>query len=255
MDYIIEQIEAWLVALAFAGAMLGSWGLGWRYGRRLSPEPGEDPGSKFIDASIALLGLLLAFTFAIALGRYDQRRLAVIAESTAIGDFYTCASLLKEPLRTKLQDVIRNYAQDQLKTPQETLYGEDEKKATERCQKSYAEMTDIVGKAIAEGTPIANPLTNTLNNVTTTAASRLAAFQVRLPWSIVGLLFLSSVVPAFLIGEKQGTTHKIHFSGSVSFIVLVTLVIFVILDLNQPRRGIIRVSHSSLETVIQSMAR
>ena len=46
-----------------------------------------------------------------ALGRHDQRRLAVIAESNAIGDYYTCASLLKEPQRNQLQSVIRDYAQ------------------------------------------------------------------------------------------------------------------------------------------------
>src|SRR5262249_48663495 len=139
----------------------------------------------------------------------------------------------------QLQDVIRDYSRDQLATTQETLQGDDERKATQRCLKSYADMTEIVNKAIAEGTPIAIPLTNTLNNVTSSSASRLAAYQVRLPWSIVGLLFLSSVVPSFLIGEKQGAQKKIHFSGSFSFIVLVTLVIFVTLDLNQPRRGLI----------------
>jgi hypothetical protein len=35
----------------------------------------------------------------------------------------------------------------------------------------------------------------------------------------------------------------------------VTLAIFVTLDLNQPHRGLIKVSQDSLETVIQSMAR
>ena len=59
----------------------------------------------------------------------------------------------------------------------------------------------------------------------------------------------------FLIGEKQGLSNKAHFSGSFSFIVIVTLVIFVILDLNQPRRGLIRVSQDSLERVIQSMTK
>ena len=116
-------------------------------------------------------------------------------------------------------------------------------------------MTDLVAKAVDEGTPIALALTNTLNEVTSSNASRLAAFEEKLPWSIVVLLFLSSLVPAFLIGEKQGLSKKVHLSGSISFIGLVTLVIFVTLDLNQPRRGLIRVSQESLERVIQSMAK
>jgi hypothetical protein len=252
---IVERFEAWLIALVFAGAMFGCWAFGRRWGRRLSSESSEDPGTKFTDASVALLALLLAFTFAIALGRYDQRRLAVVAESNAIGDFYTCASLLKEPYRSSLQDVIRDYAQVQLDTPHETLIGADEKKATQRSRERFARMTDIVNEAIAAGTPIALSLTNTLNNVTSSNASRLAMYQERLPWSIVALLFLASIVPAFLIGEKQGASRKVHVSGSLSFIVLVALVVFVILDLNEPHRGMIVVSQDPLERVIRSMGR
>jgi hypothetical protein len=254
VDRIVEQLDAWLIALGFAVAMSGCWALGRRWGRRFSGETGEDPGTKFIDASMALLGLLLAFTFAIALGRYDQRRLAVVAESNAIGDFYTCASLLKEPYRTRLQDVIRDYAQDQLDTPHETLIGEDEKKATQRSRKHFADMTKFTNEAIVAGTPIAVSLTDTLNNVTSSNASRLAVYQERLPWSIVLLLFLASAVPAFLIGEKQGASQKAHATGSISFIVLVTLVVFVILDLNQPHRGMIKVSQDPLARTIQSMS-
>lgn len=177
------------------------------------------------------------------------------AESNAIGDFYTCASLLKEPSRSKLQDVIREYAQHQLETPYGRLPEADDREATQRCLEMYARMTGIVDEAIAEGTPIALALTNTLNNLTSSTASNREAFEERLPWSTVLLLLLSSVVPSYLIGEKQGTSQKVHLSGSLSFIVLVTLVIYVTLDLNQPRRGLIKISQDSLERVIQSMAK
>jgi hypothetical protein len=255
MQNIIEQIEAWQIAAGFAIAMSVSWALGRRWGRRFSGESGEDPGTKFIDASMALLGLLLAFTFAIALGRYDQRRLAVVAESNAIGDFYTCASLLQEPFRSKLQEVIRVYAQGQLDSPQETLIGAEEKRASLQVQDRFARMTDITNETIASGTPIAVSLTNTLNNVTSSNASRLAIYQEKLPWAIVLLLLLSAVVPAFLIGEKQGATKTVHTSGLITFNILVTLVVFVILDLNQPHRGMIKVSQDSLKRVVESMAK
>ena len=239
MDSIFERIDAWLIALLFAGTMFGCWALGWRRGCRTLLEEGEDPGNKFIDGSLALLGLLLAFTFAMALGRHDQRRLAVVAESNAIGDFYTCATLLKETQKSQLQEVIREYARHILVTPQDTLQGEEEKRARQRGQELVGRMTALVADALAAGTPIAVSLTNTLNNVTSTNTSRLAAYQESLPWSIVLLLFLSAMVPSFLIGEKQGSSHKKHLAGSMSFIVLVALVIFVTLDLNQPRRGLI----------------
>jgi drug/metabolite transporter (DMT)-like permease len=250
MESMIERLDAWLTALFFAVAMLASWTIGWRWGRRSPSEPGEDPGTKFTDASLALLGLLLAFTFSLALGRHDQRRQAAVAESNAIGDFYTCASLLKEPSRSKLQAVVRDYARHKLDMTRESAKDQ----AILRCQEMHARMTDIAAEAVADGAAIAVPLTNTLNNVTSSHASQLAADKERLPGIIVVLLLLGSVVPTFLMGLHQGASHTAHLSGTCSFVVLVTLVIFVTLDLNQPTSGLIRVSQESLERLVQSMA-
>jgi hypothetical protein len=244
-----------MTALVFAGAMLALWSIGWMRGRRLPPETGEDPGIKFTDASMALLGLLLAFTFSMALGRHDQRRLAAVAESNAIGDFYTCASLLQEPSRSKLQTVMRDYARHNLAMARASARETDQEQAIQRCQEMQARMTDIVAEGLAGGTTIAVPLTNTLNNVTSTNASHLAANQERLPWIIVILLLLGSVVPAFLMGLKQGASHRANLSGTFSFVVLVSLVILVTLDLNQPARGLIRVNYESLERLVQSMGK
>lgn len=119
-------------------------------------------------------------------------------------------------------------------------------------QKMHARMTDMAA-ALVEGTPIAVSLTNTLNNVTSTHASRLAAYRERLPWSIVLLLFLGAIVPAFLMGLKQAASARPHLSGTVCFVFLVMLVIYVTLDLNQPGSGTIRVSQEPFERLLQSM--
>jgi hypothetical protein len=254
MDTTLENLDPGLVALGVAGAMLASWCLGWWHGRRRPVEPGDDPETKFIDASMAILGLLLAFTFAMTLGWHNERRLAVVAESNAIGDFYTCASLLRQPYRSRLQQIIREYAGQELETRDSSLMPLEENVATGRRLNSYARMTSVVDEAILAGTPIALSLTNTLNNVTSSNASRVVAYQGRLPGSVVLVLLLSSIIPSLLIGKKQGVSRKVHYSGSFGFIVLVSLVVFVTLDVNQPRKGLIRVSTDSLERVVRSMA-
>jgi hypothetical protein len=253
MGGIIEHIDPLFVALGFSAAMLGAWSSGWRRGRKAIPEPREDPGIKFTDAALALLGLLLAFTFSLSLTRHDQRRAMVVAESNAIGDFYTCASLLKEPSRSRLQDVIREYAQQKLDAVKVVRSESDLEEKLRWFQKVHARMTVLVGEALVEGTPIAVSLTNTLNEVTSNHAARLAAYRDRLPWSIVLLLFLGAVVPAFLVGLKQGTSARPHLSGTGCFILMVTLVIYVTLDLNQPQRGTITVSQEPFERLLQSM--
>src|SRR5438876_915340 len=103
MDTFMARIDAQWVALIFGLCMFGSLYGGWRWGNRAKQDRGDTPSDKLTDASLALLGLLLAFTFSLALNRYEQRRQALVAEATAISDFYTSATLLKEPHRARLQ--------------------------------------------------------------------------------------------------------------------------------------------------------
>lgn len=253
MGSIIENVAPWVISLTFSIAMTSAWGVGWWRGRKQPPEPGRDPGVKFTDSTMALLGLLLGFTFSMSLNRHDQRRAMVIAESNAINDFYTCASLLKGTQRTELVAAVREYAQAKLTFTQNPLTEPDLEAATTNFSILLARMTEWVDHAISEGTPIVVPLTNALNSLASSNASRLAAYRDRLPCSILALLFLTSIIPAFLMGRQQGAAPRVHISGTVSFIFLVTAVLFVTLDLNQPASGTITVSQEPMIRLIKSM--
>src|SRR3984893_2931949 len=171
LDQIVAPLDIHIVVLALGVAMLAAWQIGRCLGRRLQGKDGVRP-SKFDDASIALLGLLLAFSFGTSIAKHDQRRVAVVADASAIGDFYTCASMLKEPSRTKLQAVIRQYAQLRLDLARGRV--RDLEEALAKFGRMHDQMTKLVSQAISDGTPIAVSLANTLNNVTSNQASRLA---------------------------------------------------------------------------------
>ncbi|MGZ6186427.1 MAG: hypothetical protein ACXWNN_11120 [Candidatus Binataceae bacterium] len=67
MGGVFANIDAWRTAATLGLAMFAAWQLGrWR-GRRLRAKSGNVPVSKFEDASLALLGLLLAFSFSLAI--------------------------------------------------------------------------------------------------------------------------------------------------------------------------------------------
>jgi len=255
LDSLINRVDAWLIALVYGVAMITFWSVGRRSGHLFPPDSGQDPGMKFTEASLAILGLLLAFTFAMSLGRHDQRRLVVVAESNAIGDFYTCATLLKEPHRSALQTVLREYTRHEVGALSRFLPKEEQQKATEQSHEMHARMTTLVAQAIEEGTPVAVNLTNTLNEVTSANASRVAAYDETLPWTIELLLLLAVIVPSFLTGKQQGASQKTRMSGTMSFIILVMLVIFIILDLNQGRRGLIRVNREPFEWLLESISK
>ena len=97
--------------------------------------------------------------------------------------------------------------------------------------------------------------TNTLNGVTSNHAARLAAVRDRLPTSVVWLLLMSAVFSSMLVGREQGTSDEADLAGTICFIVLASFVVYVILDLNQPERGLITVNQEPIERLLSSMAR
>jgi hypothetical protein len=202
---------------------------------------------------MALLGLLLAFTFGSSISKHEQRVIAVVTDSNAIGDFYTCATLLKEPTRSKLQSVIRQYVQLRLDLAVHGRTESDLEIALARSDKMLGVMTELVGQALNEGTPIAVPLTNTLNAVASNQALRLASHRDRLHPAIVFLLFASAVISTLLIGRQQGSSENYELLGTLCFIVLISLAIYVTLDLNVPQSGLIRVSQEPMQRLYASM--
>jgi hypothetical protein len=255
MGTVFAEFDSSLVALALGLAMFAAWVFGRWHGRRLRIAAGEVPVSKFEDASLALLGLLLGFTFSMAIAKHDQRRLMVVADSNAIGDFYTCASLLKEPIRTKLRAVIRDYIKLRAELGGRRLDEATVESALRQMQVMQNQMTGFVYQALEAGTPIAGALTSTLNGVTSNHAARLAAARDRLPTTIVWLLLVSAVFSSMLVGRDQGASDKADLAGTVCFIVLVSFVFYVALDLNQPERGLITVSQEPIERLLSSMVR
>jgi hypothetical protein len=253
-NLIIGELDIRIVALILAVAMLAAWRIGRVMGARLRDKKGVKP-SKFDDASMALLGLLIGFSFAMSIAKHDQRRLAVVADSNAIGDFYTCASLLKEPSRTQLQNTIRQYVQLRLDLVRGSLRPSDVEAALAKFGVMHAQMTELVDQALKDGTPIAVPLTNALNAVTSNQVSRLAAYRDRLPGSIVILLYSCAIITALLIGREQGVDSSTDIAGTLCFILLVSLAVYVTLDLNNPEIGLIRVSQEPIERLRLSMPR
>ena len=119
-------------------------------------------------------------------------------------------------------------------------------------------MTQTVYQALSDGTPIAVPLTNTLNGVTSSQASRLAAYRDRLPGVVVFLLFTCSMIAAFLIGREEGAETNPQISGiagMLCFTILVTTAVFVTLDLNSPATGLIHAAQEPMDRLLAVMLR
>jgi hypothetical protein len=255
MGGFFSRLDPGLTALLLAAVMLATWTVGFRLGRKRLAEGSAAPEGKFEDAVVAILGLLLAFTFSMALAKYDHRREMLVTDSNAVGDFFTCASLQPEPVRGKLQAVIREYTELRLDLARKATEAGQFESALARSQELQNRMTALVGEALHAGTPIAAPLTNTLNGLTSAHAARLAAVKDRLPESVVALLFVSGAIATGLVGRAQGTSKRPPLGGTLSFLLLVSLVVYVILDLNNPVKGFIVVSQEPMERLLAGMGK
>jgi hypothetical protein len=235
--------------------MLCAWRIGWWVGSAKSFEGKEPPAEKLGEAVFALLGLLLAFAFGMALQKYEHRRERMVGHSNAIGDFFTCASLLDKPLRNQLQDVIRRYtrlvvkAHDDLHDP---AAWEDDRRQAAECT---ADMTNLVRQAGKGGSPFTVPLTETLNEVGSAEAARLSASEDRMPTVVVLLLMVTSTLSIGLTAWRQGAVGAPQRLGILVVIAICAMVIYVILDLDQPTRGLIRVNQGPFIRLERSMGK
>lgn len=253
MTSFLNNFGNLILPLSLGVLMLISWRIGVGLGERLKMRDSQSRSSKFDDVSMALLGLLMAFTFGISISKYDQRRLAVVADSNAIGDFYNCASLLKEPVRTELRRVIREYVQLRVHLTTVRIDDATLEDALHRFEEMQSKMVALVNQALRDGTPIAVPLTNTLNELTSNHASRLAAVRDKLPMSVLVLLCVSSIIAAVLVCREQGLAPPKESAGTLSFIILVVLAMYTIIDLNQPDKGLITISQEPMVRLYASM--
>ena len=254
MNTLLLELDPAVTATLFAVVMLVSWGLGWRLARPLGKDEDDEGSNKLNDGMMSMLGLLLAFTFSMSLVKHEQRRQAAVTDSNAIGDFYTCASLLAEPVRTELQSVVRRYAKHRLALAKSAPTAEQFEAALDELQSMQGEMQMLVGKAIEGGTPIVVPLVNTLNGVTSSHASRLAALHDRLPPSIMLLLVVAAMLSMAVTGRRHGLSNNWRLGSTLGYTLIISAVVGVTLDLNQPRQGWITVSQESMERLLSSMA-
>ena len=248
------------VFLGVALALFLSMEIGYRVGR-WHQKVGRGSIKEFVgivDAPIlALLGLLIGFTFFGAAERFDRRRDLIVEETNHIGTAYLRLDLLPSPDRDSLRQTFRDYLDSRIKTyalipdidaalmefdHSQCLQQEIWKQAVPASQKTG---TTLAGMQIL-------PALNAMFDITIT---RFAATQFHTP-SIVFLLLISlAFVAALLAGYQMSSSPKRCWIHVSLFVVTFTLAIYVIIDLESPRLGLIRMDATDalLKDVRQSM--
>lgn len=198
---------------------------------------------------LGLLALLLGFTFNMALQRFDSRSYAVISEANNIGTAILRTKLLPEPYDSLAQELLQQYVDLRLEISTKDLtLKEDRKLINLQTDALQNDLWDIAIKA-AEIDP--RPVTTgyfitSLNDVIDAKSERNAILQRHIPEVILFLLFIVFIIGGALMGYTSGLGLKRAYIPTVMFTLLIVLVVFIIIDLDRPKRGLIMVKQDSL---------
>lgn len=245
MDFFVIQ-DAWISALFFALLMFVGWGLGLLMRRWGSEQP--TASTRIEDSSLALFGLLMAFCFSGAAGRFEARKSLLHNDVIAIAEFAGVGSLLEEPERHALLGELQTYVQQRMVFGRTRLEDPAMPQLIKDGQYAQSRMLAIVKQAIArKNTPSAHtPLINAFNGMAEAHDKRLFGVRDQVNPHIVLMLVLFGVFTTFTMGRLQERSGKGSLFRIGSYIVLVTMVFFVTVDLEQPRRGLILVSQTPM---------
>jgi hypothetical protein len=257
LNWFYELNSLWIVIFLMAVMFLAAE-IGYRVGRWRRAGADDSGKGRFgaVQGSLlGLLALLLAFTFNMSAQRYETRRQLMIDDAASLSSIYQWCRLLPEPQRPEFKELLRQYID--LRTDvshlQHGLTTEEVARRVVRAEDLHRRMWDLAGK-LAQGDPpvkAAENLLPLLNNVLSIQQRRVYAYESRVPGTVIGLLFGAAVTAIVAVGFSGGLSHHRGMLARFMMIILVCGTIYVILDLEQPRRGLIQVSQAPLVRVKQ----
>ncbi len=232
--------------------MVAALRVGWWFGHRQKTRYGDVTNSRWYGAVLPLLSLLVAFTVNTSLGKQNQRQQLVVADTNAIREFYNYTTMLNEPTKSSFRQLIREYTRLRIDLS-DLLDQPSFDDALRRSDQIQAQMNELVGQVVMDGTPLAAVLIGAFGRIADSADARLAAAVDRLPATLVLLLMSAALISTLVVGREEGVSGRTHVAGAVGFIFLVSFSVYVALDLNQPGRGQIIVSQRPIERLLSSM--
>jgi hypothetical protein len=257
-EFLYDDSEL-LIALALFGSLLLASEFGYRLGLRKRasiPEFARAQLGGIQSALAGLFALLLGFTFAMALSRYDERRQTVVREANAIGTAALRAHLLPAEQRAETADIFRRYVDVRLKTalgpnlltPERRQLDADAGRLQNELWRRAAAAAEADPRSVPAGLLLA-----AVNELIDVKGERDAALANHVPESVVLLLFGFAVLTSGVFGYGNGLAGARSFGTAAILAVLISLVILVIIDLDRPRRGFIHVSQESMVDLQKSL--
>jgi hypothetical protein len=213
---------------------------------RLAADPdGAMAGVGAVDAAVfALLGLLIAFTFSGAASRFDARRQLIVEETNRIGTAWLRIDLLPASEQPHVRMLFRSYVDSRLatyRTPADGAAQATELARSTELQQALWQHIAKVSRESGSHPTAALLLLPALNEMFDIRSTRIMATLIHPPAIVFAMLAALTLTAAMLVGYDMARGRSRSWMHIVGFAAAMTLTVYVIIDLEYPRLGFIRV--------------
>ena len=246
-------------SLRAAGLFLGLVGcleLWFTFGRRVRRRRGEalDQLANIQGATLGLLALLLGFSFALAAGRFSERQKLIVDEANAIGTAWLRCDLLPSGARAEVREWLRRYVEQRIAF-YDAATDQEQHAAVAESEALQVKMWAAVSSAAQSSPAIANVLLPPFNEVIDLNGMRVAATARHMPTMLMALLLASSAVSVAAVGYGCGVAGKRNIVLTTALAFLISGTLWAIIDMDHPRKGLIRVGQQPMLDLEKSLNR
>ena len=247
----IEHHPVVLFAIALVvqwfAAYLGNY---FRLRRKVADRSEREDLNDILNATLSLLALIIGFTFAMAINRYDGRSDLDGAEATAISTEYARADLLPVDAAAQVRDLLGRYVQLRIR-----FYEVDDPEQLEQIRSDTQRLktklwSAVAGPAASAPTPMTALAVSGMNDVLNSEIQTDEAWRFHIPAAAWVLMLLIAMASNLVLGLSEKRRSGVTLAVLP---VIVSIPFFLIADIDSPRAGIIRVVPTSLIAQAQSM--
>ena len=242
-EFIVYSVFFILMLIATEG--------GFRLGQKSEASTADKTKSQVSTvetAILAVLGLLLGFTMSMAVSRFEARKQLVLDEANAIGTSFLRTQLLPAPDGPEIANLLHQYTDVRL---QYGTAGNDFTRLASLREQAANLQNQFWTRAVTYAQKDPNPvsaglLLQSLNQAIDLESARQTAFQNHLPVSVIYANGIVGLLAAILVGYSFGLNGGRQLFSTCMLALAITLVLAVIIDLDRPRSGFIRISQQPM---------
>jgi hypothetical protein len=215
-------------------------------------EPAREDLDLIVSATLTLLGLIIGFSFSMAISRYDLRKTYEEAEANAIGTEYLRADLLPPTVGANVRALLRGYL-DQRVLFYETNDGNELRQIDGVTAKLQTELWSALhDPAETQPTPVLALAVSGMNDVLNSQGYTQAAWWNRIPPGAWSLMLAVAICSNLLVGyDSRRAGARVSRLLVLPFVL--SIAFYFIADIDSPRRGVIRVHPQNLISLVQSL--